>query len=266
MTTASIVVHKTPVEELKISLKCLQDSPVNKIYVIDNSPDESLKETALTFPKVGYLHVMNHGYGAGHNIGIKKSIEEGADYHLVMNSDISWPGDIITPLIQYLDTNKEVGIITPKTFYPNGELQYTCRLLPTPFDLLLRAFLPERLYAGRTSRYLLKHIDHNQPINSPYILGSFMMFRNDALSREGFFDERFFMYPEDIDITRRIHENWKTLYWPGVSIVHSHRRESKKNLRMFWIHFTNMVKYFNKWGWINDPKRKLFNKALLDHL
>ena len=104
--------------------------------------------------------------------------------------------------------------------------------------------------------------DHDYDLNVPYLLGSFLLFRMEALKDTGLFDERFFMYPEDIDITRRIHEKWQTLYWPHVSIVHEHQAASRKNFKMLVIHLVNMIKYFNKWGWVFDKGRKEFNNDL----
>lgn len=262
MVAASIVVHKTPSEQLSKAIDCLKNSPVEIIYVIDNSPDDSLRKVVRDKDKVRYFHVENNGFGAGHNIAIRKSMEEGADYHLVMNADVWWEGDIITPMIKYLESDIKTGLIAPKTYYPNGDLQYTCRMLPTPVDLFFKRFLPGNLKKKRMRRYLLQDHDHEKPLDCPYLLGSFMFFRMEALKETGLFDERFFMYPEDIDITRRVHEKWKTLYWPGVSIIHEHQQASSKNVRMFLIHFTNMVKYFNKWGWICDRKREQFNSRL----
>lgn len=120
------------------------------------------------------------------------------------------------------------------------------------------SFLTNRLM----SRYLLEKIDHNKTINCPYLLGSFLFFRMDALKDVGLFDERFFMYPEDIDITRRIHRSWKTVYWPKVSIIHDHNAESRRNLKMLFIHIKNMIKYFNKWGWFFDRERIEFNERM----
>lgn len=262
MVTASIVVHNTPKDQLKKVLECLKNSSVDKIYVIDNSQTDVLKSLCSNIDQVYYLKVDNHGYGAGHNIAIKKSIKEKADYHLVLNADIWWRGDIINPLIKYLQKNPDIGLVSPKTFYPNGKLQSTCRMLPTPVDLFFKRFLPGVIKKKRIERYLLQNHDSNKELNCPYLLGSFMFFRVKTLEEVGLFDERFFMYPEDIDITRRIHEKWKTMYWPGVTIIHEHQQASQKNFKMFLIHFYNMIKYFNKWGWFYDPKRRVYNKKL----
>lgn len=71
------------------------------------------------------------------------------------------------------------------------------------------------------------------------------------------------MYPEDIDLTRRIHAVAKTLYWPGATVVHAHRAASYRSMRMAWIHAVNMARYFNKWGWFRDPERRVVNAATM---
>ena len=68
------------------------------------------------------------------------------------------------------------------------------------------------------------------------------------------------MYPEDIDLTRTIHRDYLTLYYPAVTIVHNHAQASYKSLRMLWVHIVNMCRYFNKWGWLFDPERSRYNR------
>lgn len=258
----SILVHGTSPDELRKALGCVAaSSVVNTVWVIDNSDDDSLKRVAEEFGTV-YRHVENRGFGAGHNVAIRESLAQDLKYHLVMNADVCWEGDVLSALQSYMDANPDVGIVMPKVRYPDGDLQYACRMLPTPYDLFAKRFLPGCFTRRRMERYLLADADHDRPFNVPYLLGSFLFFRSDALRQEGLFDERFFMYPEDIDITRRIHRAWRTMFWPGVTIVHAHAAASRRNLRMFRIHLTNMFRYFNKWGWFVDPERRRFNRRL----
>ena len=84
-----------------------------------------------------------------------------------------------------------------------------------------------------------------------------------ALKEVGLFDERFFMYPEDIDLTRRLHQRYQTLFYPEVSITHNHQKASYHSMRMLWIHCINMIRYFNKWGWIWDKERERINERVL---
>lgn len=265
--TVSIVVHNTPVRQLQKALSCILRSDVSRVYIIDNSPSDSLRPEVAIDPRIIYRYVDNRGFGAGHNIAIREVIKDFPDScHLVMNADVCWEGDILATLIEYMERNEDVGIVMPKVFYPDGALQYTCRMLPTPLDLFAKRFLPKSVTERRMERYLLAEHDHDKPLNCPYLLGSFLLFRNRALLDCGLFDERFFMYPEDIDITRRIHERWRTMYWPGVSIIHEHAAASRKNKKMLKIHISNMIRYFNKWGWLSDPGRRRLNRKLLQSI
>lgn len=261
MITASILIYDSPREEIVRAVGCLLDNGIDRLWLLYNGPDRDfvppVNDGRLTFRRIA-----NRGYGAGHNEAIREALDAGSDYHLVMNADVWWEGDAIHPLVEAMEKDREIGLISPQILNPDGTLQYSIRMLPTPLDVFGRRFLPDRLNHKRDDRYLLKDLDHSTVINVPYILGSFMLFRREALLDVGLFDERFFMYPEDIDISRRIHTRWKTLYYPVVSIIHAHRQASRHNMRMLRIHISNMIRYFNKWGWFVDRQRRRFNRRL----
>lgn len=260
--SVSIVTHKTPVDELNNALSSLRRENVGRIFIIDNSPDDSLKEFCRGKDLI-YTHVDNRGFGAGHNIAIRRAIAEGFKYHLVLNADVRWNSDVIRILTEIMDSDSEIGLVSPRVVYPDGTLQYSCRLLPTPIDLVCKRFLPEKVSENRMKRYLLKEADHKKSFFPSYMTGCFLLFRIEALEDIGLFDERFFMYPEDIDITRRIHSKWKTRFSPEAEIIHDHKAASRRNLKMMRIHISNMIKYFNKWGWIFDKERRDANRLLL---
>lgn len=264
MTTVSIVTYHTPESELRHCLECLAASEVHTVFVVDNACDESTRAIAAQYPHTVYTQLPNPGYGTAHNWAIRQVMDwpEPPAYHIVMNTDLSFDPAVPKTIADYMDLNPEVGAIQPRIVGPDGQRQFTCRMLPTPNDLILRRFLPKRFMTAARNRYLLKHLDPDQPHNIPYHQGSFMFLRLEALRREGLFDERFFMYPEDIDLTRRLHRNWLTLYWPGATIMHLHRAESYQSARMLRIHMVNMVRYFNKWGWFYDPERTRFNARI----
>ncbi len=93
-----------------------------------------------------------------------------------------------------------------------------------------------------------------------------MLMRNDLCNRLGGFDERFFLYGEDIDLTRRFHEVSETLYVPHVVVTHEYRRYSNRSLRGTWYGIQNNCRYFNKWGWFFDRARREINKSVIEHL
>lgn len=94
----------------------------------------------------------------------------------------------------------------------------------------------------------------------------FYVYAGRDTEKVGGFDERFFMYAEDLDLCRRIGEVSKTMFYPGVSIYHEYEKGSYKNRKLLKYHICSVVKYFNKWGWIFDGKRAATNRKCLKQL
>lgn len=266
MITVSIVTYKTDTEELRTCLNSLSLSLVRKIYIVDNSRSKDTENFCRTIDNVEYIGSNNVGYGAGHNIAIRKALTLNVKYHLVLNSDVYFGEEVLPRLVEYMNNNTDVAQVQPNVVYPDGTLQYGCRLLPSPLNLISRRFLFHSWNECINHKFLLYDFDRKSPMNLPYHQGSFMLFRAECFKTVGLFDERFFMYPEDIDITRRMHKQYRTMFWPEVTIVHAHRAASYKSLRMLAIHSYNMIKYFNKWGWIFDRERREWNKRILDEV
>lgn len=266
MITVSIVSYHHRSSEIRKIMDCVLAAPIDKLFIIDHSSDDRLRELERMSERVRYIHSINRGYGAGHNIAIREAIELGATYHVVVNPDIYFKNGVLERLVEYMEKNKDVGQIMPKVYYPNGDLQCLCKLIPTPLDLIFKRFLPYFITKKRMYRFQLSFTGYDKIMNVPYLSGCFMFFRTSVLQEIGLFDERFFMYPEDIDITRRIHEKYKTIFFPDVSIIHAHAAASKTNFKMLKVHILNMIKYFNKWGWYFDSRRKIINKKVLKDL
>lgn len=263
MITVSIVTYKTDLEELALCLQSLTSPLVSKIYIVDNSNQKYIADFCSQYANVVYIGSENVGYGAGHNQALRQVLDSKNKYHLVLNSDVYFEPEVLDKLVQYMDMNKDVAQVQPNVVYPDGEIQYTCRLLPTPADLIFRRFLPKKMGGSMNRRYTLEFWNHQTEANIPYHQGSFMFFRVKCFEKVGLFDERFFMYPEDIDITRRMHKYYKTMFYPQETIVHAHRAASYKSKKMLKIHMINMIKYFNKWGWFFDKERSEWNERLL---
>lgn len=262
MLIVSIVIYNHSSSEITPLVQILKQSGVvSELFVIDNSPTTTpgFNNLPITYIFTG----KNLGYGAAHNIAIRRTIEQNIPYHLVINPDISFVPDILGKIEEFMNNNSEIGHLMPKVFYPDGQIQYLCKLLPTPFDLIFRRFLPQRWTKSRMEKFELRASGYNRIMDVPYLSGCFMFLRTEALKEVGMFDERFFMYPEDIDLTRRIHKEFRTVFYPEVSIVHHHAQSSYVNLRMLLIHIWNMIKYFNKWGWIFDNERRKINFKIL---
>ena len=264
MLNASIVLYHPQWEQVvPLTQTLLACKQICRVFWIDNSPHKT-NELPIASDKLKYVfNNHNLGYGAAHNIAIRESIYDDVPFHLVVNPDITFTPDTINTLLEFILQNPEVGMVSPKITYPNGELQHLCKLLPTPLDVFGRRFLPQSWMARRNRHYEMQTSGYNRIMNVPYLSGCFMLLRTQALQKVRLFDERFFMYPEDIDLTRRIHRDFLTVFFPHAIIIHNHEKASYKSLRMLWIHAVNMCRYFNKWGWFFDKERDLFNATAI---
>ncbi len=269
VVTASVVLFNTPRTQLERLFKAIFESECVKIfYIIDNSPNDAMRILQEIYSaaqtKIRYIHNANLGYGASHNLAMQEAIEQDADYHVVLNPDIYFEANVLSELIRFMDANTDAAYVLPRVEYPNGELQYLCKLLPTPADLIFRRFLPKSWGKKRDDRYCLKASGYDKVMNPPCLSGCFMFMRLSVLKEHDiFFDDGYFMYCEDFDLIRRLHRVAKTLYYPNVKIVHDHARESYKNRAMLRAHIKSAVRYFCKWGWCFDRERREMNKRCL---
>lgn len=267
MITASIVTYHTPYDELSNLLECVMKSSIDRLYLIDNSSNDSLRDVGNLSPKIVYIHSINLGFGHGHNIALQKAIELGAQYHVVINPDIYWEEQAIESLATYMNENSDCGFVMPQILYPNGNIQYLCKLLPSPINLFVRRFIPfENIRKKMDERFELRFADYAKEMEVPSLSGCFMFLRVDVLKKVGLFDERYFMYAEDLDLCRRIGEVSRTMFYPAVSVYHVYEKGSYKDKKLLKYHICSVIKYFNKWGWFFDKKRTETNKRCIANI
>lgn len=266
--TACIVLYCNDSDILSKAIDSFLRTDLNvKLYLVDNSPTNQL-QTFIKDSRLEYIfNDDNIGFGAGHNIAIKKTIEISSKYHLILNPDIEYKSGTLEQLIDFLNINNNVGLVSPKTLYPNGDIQYLCRMLPTPFDFFAKRFIPNKilpLFKRWMDNYEFRDKDYNKVMEVPFLSGCFMLIRTEAFRKVGLFDENIFMYTEDIDLCRRIFKSYKTIYYPKVSITHGYERGSAKNLKLLYISIKSAIYYFNKWGWFWDNDRVIINRKILN--
>ncbi len=281
MITASIVAYNDHLLDLEAILRSIITSPIRKVWIIDHSDEVfTLREELQQYMQrdgdihahiergfqIEYLHEENVGYGSGNNRAIRLAMAEGSMYHLVVNPDVWFSSDVIPTIWKYMEEHPEVGQIMPKVLFLDGNIQRLAKLLPTPVDLFCRMLVPEFLFRKRNKKYELAHSGYRHILNVPCLSGCFMFLRVSALQEVGLFDERYFMYGEDFDLTRRIHRKYSTLFFPQVSIYHKFNRASHRSFRLFLAHTVSMIRYFNKFGWIYDGERFKFNRAILKEI
>ena len=220
-----------------------------RIFVIDNgSTDGTVEIVSRLSSPVNLIRSErgNIGFGAAHNLALPRL---DSTVHVIMNPDITLAdGRTLAILFSYLRDHPAVGMIVPRILNERGELQYLCRRHLTVSDLLIR-FLPGQLFRKKEDFHQMKDHDYSQPFPVEFASGCLMAIRTDLLKALHGFDERFFLYAEDADLTRRVNQISRTLYVPDAVVIHKWERSSYKNLRLTLIHLTSLVRYFRKWGW-----------------
>jgi GT2 family glycosyltransferase len=263
--SCSVVCYNNTAEQIERLLASVAGStPPLWLYMADNSPSENLPHLARRYGACYRHRPDNPGFSRSHNWALRAALAKGSQYHFVLNPDIYFSTDVIAQLLGYMEQHRDIGLLAPRVHYPDGRLQRLCKLLPGPLDLLMRRFCPA-LYrrSGRLARYELHDSGYDRIMDVPALSGCFMLIRTEAILHTGLFDERFFLYFEDVDLTRRIGSIARTVYYPHAAIVHEYSRGSYTDKRLLWHHLVSAVRYFNKWGWLLDRERDRINDDAL---
>ncbi len=237
------------------------------ILVISDNSDSRLSHPLLENPRVRYIfNNANIGFGAAHNNAFS-TISSNSDFHLILNPDITFLPDVIPHIVKVMQHSLGIGVLMPRVNYPDGSLQRLCKLLPTPIDLIFRRFIPIKSLQNRINyRYELHDLPQDKLLDVPSISGCFLMLRSRLFRDIGGFDERYFMYLEDVDLVRRIGALARVVYDPRVSVVHEYAKGSYRNKKLLVYHMKSAVRYFTKWGWWFDLQRKERNTVIMVHL
>ena len=264
--TVSIVLYHTEVIEITKTIRSILSSIKNlTLYLIDNSQNDDLKVLRELDSRINYFHnPSNPGFGAAHNIAIQKAMQVGIKYHFIVNPDIYFEDNVILPMIEYMQKDQSIGMMMPKILNLDGTAQNLPKLLPSPLSILLRKVKkPTFIYQKFINFYELRQVAEDSIYNAPILSGCFTLLNLDAVKKVGMYDDSFFMYFEDWDLSRRMHNKYKTIYYPLVSVYHGYESGANKSLKLFLIFIQSAFNYFNKWGWFFDNDRKQINKNAL---
>ncbi|MFC1632729.1 glycosyltransferase family 2 protein [Patescibacteria group bacterium] len=234
---------------------------VDDIIVVDNnSPDDSVAMLKKEFSQIKLVaSPINAGFGRGVNMGITNAKN---DNLLFINPDIVINSGVLHKLIEELERpeNNDIALIAPRLVHPDGTPQDSARRFQRPLDVVLQRTPLGKTGLGqkRVNRFLMKDQDLDQSQNVDWVVGGCILVRRRAIEQVGEMDERYFMYMEDMDWCRRFwRAGWRVHYYPHVTVAHHHRRESRKNRKLAWIHLKSGGKYFMKY--LGSPSRKVRN-------
>lgn len=258
----SIVTYETSILDLEKVYNSIKLCNLHWIlFIVDNSPSDDLRSFAERDNRVRYIfNNCNLGFGAGHNIALKEAMDLGISHHFIVNPDIYFEKDIISPMIYFMKKDIKIGMIMPEVLHPDGTIQNLPKLLPSPLSIILRKLKrPKSYYKKFIQKYELRNIPRYKIYNAPILSGCFTLLNVDAIKDIGMYDDEFFMYFEDWDLSRRMTKNYKTIYFPQVSVYHGYDSGANKSAILFKIYIKSAIHYFNKWGWLFDKNREAIN-------
>ncbi len=218
-----------------------------QIYIFDNhSTDDTVEKVCSRYPEVEIVeNPVNIGFGAGHNQALTRI---DSTYHAVVNPDILLHTDVFTDLKNYMDQNPECVLASPKVLNEDGTEQYLPKRNPT-LKYMILGKLGDRI--PYFHKYRVEYTRSDEPMDIPtpidFATGCFMFLRTAAFREVGGFDENFFMYCEDADLTRRLWQVGQVMFVPDAEVIHQWERGSTKNLHLMKIHYQSIFYYKKKW-------------------
>lgn len=214
-----------------------------KIYVSDNnSTDGSLELIRQSFKDVEIIeNKKNIGFGCANNVILDRI---NSDYHILVNPDIEISYDVISDMVDFMEENKDVGILTPTVLNFDNTVQYLPKKKPK-FIYLLGGRV--KLFKKYRDDFTMANEKIEKPIQIDFCTGCFMFLRTEIFKKVKGFDERYFLYFEDADLTREVQKYAKTIYNPKFYVYHHWHRASGKSIKFLLIHIGSMFKYSFKW-------------------
>ncbi|MDZ7782620.1 MAG: glycosyltransferase family 2 protein [Halioglobus sp.] len=268
--SVSIVLHNSSLANLRVTMESLERAARAAIeagrahrvtvYLVDNasapgyrSELEAWLQRRVQDDSCSLVYRPlneNRGFGAGHNAVIT-ALE--SDYHLVLNPDVELAEEALSRALAIFASQADIALLSPGVRGPAGQREYLCKRYPSVLVLLLRGFAPpaiRRLFRARLDRYEMRATcGERQPVEVELAGGCFMMAPSALLREVGGFDERYFLYFEDFDLSLRLRRHGRALYHPGVRIVHRGGYAARKGGRHIAWFAGSAVKFFNRHGW-----------------
>lgn len=172
------------------------------------------------------------GFGENHNAAFRRCTEP---YFCVANPDVRLPADPFPALIAAL-RRERAAVVGPRVCDPSGRVEDSARRFPT-----LAALLRKLIASASGPDYPADR----GALEVDWVAGMFMLFRSEVFREIGGFDERFFLYYEDVDLCARLRSRgYACVYQPDASIVHDARRASRRDPRLMAIHAASALRYF----------------------
>ena len=228
---------KRYVEECLTSLSNGLEDFATEIIVIDNASTDGTREMIQNqFPNVRFIETgINLGFARGNNVGMRLALGR---YVCLINPDVNVPSDCVPKMYEFMERHTDVGLLGPKMLGTRGEARRSGMRFPSVWNAFLRAVALDSLFKGTGlfGGWLMSDFDFNTTRDIDILNGWFWMARREALDKVGFLDERFFMYGEDLDWSKRYHlAGWRVVFFADASALHYGGASSANSPVRFYI-------------------------------
>lgn len=216
------------------------------LYVVDNNSSDGTRQLLEGNKNIKLLpQKENLGFGKGHNQLISREMGK---YHAVINPDIIVENDILAQMVDVMEENDDIVMMMPSIYFEDGKEQ----CLPKKNPTFKRLFMGRLAFLGSVFKKIRdeytcagEKIPHLSEIE--FCSGCFFLIRSEIFKKTGGFDERYFMYLEDADLSREARKYGKVVFASDFSVKHLWKRESAKSLKYLFIHTSSAFKYLKKW-------------------
>ena len=268
--SVSIVLYNSPLElvygtvqSLRSSAQCARDAGSLghvTVWLVDNASDTAYRDALQAqidgWPASAWFDVRyapqpcNLGFGYGHNSVLPALT---SDFHLVLNPDVELQDDTLQAGLTALRQASDIALLSPRVVGSNGEQEFLCKRYPTVLALLLRGFAPafvRHLFQRQLASYEMRDLCSGEATADVEIAsGCFMLIRTAALRAIGGFDEAFFLYFEDFDLSLRLPPQGRLVFDPAMRIVHHGGYAASKGHLHLRYFIRSGVRFFNRHGW-----------------
>jgi GT2 family glycosyltransferase len=241
--------HRADLERLLPTLRESLRGLSAEILVVENRPGCSCDIWLRSVPDVVVeRNFRRTGYGGNHNLNLRRARGQ---FFVIMNVDMTVQANTFSALLTMAEEHPDAVMLGARVLNPDGTCQGLNKRYPSLLDLGVR-FVPilrnTAFARRRNDRYEMRDVGYESPAAVEFISGAFMFCRTEVLRAVHGFDERYFLYFEDVDLCRRMGALGRALYCPEATVIHFWQRSAHKSARYTWIFFCSALRYFLRWG------------------
>jgi hypothetical protein len=256
--SACIVLYNDLEEGMQAAASILEHTlryPIT-LYLVDNaSPDGTGKQLPAAVKE--QLHPnerqkvqvicrdVNGGFGVGNNMVLPYLT---SDIHFLLNPDILLKNDILSDMADWVAEHPGTVMARPALRFPNGQPQVLPLRKCSALALLYRQAIFLKFLKPFNDHYVMAECDLSKPTEIEFCTGSFAAVTTKDFCAVGGFDEKYFMYVEDADLTQKMRARGKVYLLPQFEAVHEWHRAPHGNFKYFTWQLRSMMRYFRKWG------------------